>query len=253
MTTCACTFHHGCCMTEVCTPPPSLHHLIPQDYLLRIFKRMKVQEVETFKIDNFKSYGFLSSSQFLRSRTYNQHTGFDTNVTPRPPRGRACYPWQLSRISRLAPQTNTSLFCALCPHSCAPGINFLVGHRSSNRSRPSMFNLEFFLDELLEKKLQLVDTSILLILLSPRQGCHTLTPLEDRRPRRSTPVQELLLLDTSMRPVPTHVPRRDTCPHTWPAHARVTARVGSDTICGDPTRWNRLNPVHTSASPWIIS
>jgi hypothetical protein len=89
------------------------------------------------------------------------------DVTPRPPRGRACYPWQLSRISRLAPQTNTSLFCALCPHSCAPGINFPVGHPSSNCSRPSTLNLEFFSDELPEKKLQLVDMSILSILLSP--------------------------------------------------------------------------------------
>ena len=32
--------------------------------------------------------------------------------------------------SRLAPQINTSLFCALCPHSCAPGSNFPVGHPS---------------------------------------------------------------------------------------------------------------------------
>jgi hypothetical protein len=90
-------------------------------------------------------------------------------VTPQPPRGRACYAWQLSRISRLSPQTNTSLFCALCPHSCAPGINFPVGHPSSNCSRPSTLNLEFFSDELPEKKVYLVDMSILSILLSPSQ------------------------------------------------------------------------------------
>jgi hypothetical protein len=93
-------------------------------------------------------------------------------VTPRPPRGRACYPWQLSRISRLAPQTNTSLFCALCPHSCAPEKDFPVGHPSSNRSSPSTLNLEFFSDELPEKKVYLVDMSILSILLSPGPGCH---------------------------------------------------------------------------------
>jgi hypothetical protein len=84
----------------------------------------------------------------------------------------ACYPWQLSRISRLAPQTNTSLFYALCSHSCAPGKDFPVGHPSSNRSRPSTLNLEFFLDELPEKKVYLVDMSILSILLSPEPGCH---------------------------------------------------------------------------------
>jgi hypothetical protein len=36
-----------------------------------------------------------------------------------------------------------------------------------------MLNLEFFSDELPEKKLQLVDMSILSILLSPRPGCHS--------------------------------------------------------------------------------
>jgi hypothetical protein len=94
------------------------------------------------------------------------------NVTPRPPRGSGLLPWQLSRISRLAPQTNTSLFCALCPHSCAPGKYFPVGHPSSNRSRPITLNPEFFSDELPEKKVYLVDMSILSILLSPEPGCH---------------------------------------------------------------------------------
>jgi hypothetical protein len=75
-------------------------------------------------------------------------------------------------------------------------------------------NLEFFSDELLEKKVYLIYMSILSIPLSTRPGCHTVTPLEDRRPRRSTPVQELPLLDTSMRPVLAHVPRRTTCLRT---------------------------------------
>jgi hypothetical protein len=89
--------------------------------------------------------------------------------------------------------------------------------------------------------------SILSILLNPEPGCHTLIPLEDRRPRRSTPVQELPLLNTSMHPVPTHVPRRATCPHTWPAHARVTARVSSDTKFNTPTTpW--LGPVTPGSS-----
>jgi hypothetical protein len=38
--------------------------------------------------------------------------------------------------------------------------------------------LEFFADGLLEKKLQLVGMSILLILLSPRSGCYNELPLD---------------------------------------------------------------------------
>jgi hypothetical protein len=78
----------------------------------------------------------------------------------------------------------------------------------------STLNLKFFPDKLPEKKVYLVDMSILSIILSPGPGCNTLTPLEDRHPRRSTPVQELPLLDTSMRPVLAHVPRRAICPRT---------------------------------------
>jgi hypothetical protein len=47
--------------------------------------------------------------------------------------------------------------------------------------------LEFFGDGLPEKKLQLVGMNILLIMLSPGLGCYILTPLRDRRPRRSIP------------------------------------------------------------------
>jgi hypothetical protein len=133
-------------------------------------------------------------------------------VTPRPPCGRDCYSWQLSRISRLAPQINTSLFCALCPHSCTSRKDIPVDHPSSDRSRPSMLNLEFFSDELPKRRYTLL--IILSILLSPEPGCHTLNPLEDRCLCQSTSVPKLPLLDPSMRPVPAHVPRRATCPHT---------------------------------------
>ena len=62
----------------------------------------------------------------------------------------------LSRISRLAPQINTGLFCALCPHSCTP---VLPGRSPILRSAPGQARLtsEFLPDEILEKKLQLVD------------------------------------------------------------------------------------------------
>nr|ABB47084.1 retrotransposon protein, putative, unclassified [Oryza sativa Japonica Group] len=84
---------------------------------------------------------------------------------------------------RLPSQTNTYLLCTLCPHSCAPGKNFPVGHLSQIAPGQARLTLEFFGDWLpekkLEKKLQLVDMSILLILLSPRPGCYTLTPLRE--------------------------------------------------------------------------
>jgi hypothetical protein len=60
-------------------------------------------------------------------------------------------------------------FVLTCAH---PGTTSPVGHPSSNCSRPSTLNLEFFSDELLEKKVYLVDMSILSIILSPRPGCH---------------------------------------------------------------------------------
>jgi hypothetical protein len=78
------------------------------------------------------------------------------NITPQPPCGQAYYPWQLSWISRLAPQINTSLFYKLCPHSCAPGNNFSVGQPSSNRFRPSTLKLEFFSDDVWKRRYTLL-------------------------------------------------------------------------------------------------
>jgi hypothetical protein len=100
--------------------------------------------------------------------------------------------------------------------------------------------LEFFGDGLPEKKLQLIGMSILLILLSPGLGYYILTPLRDRRPRRSIPSQERPLLATSMCPVPAHVPYCVTtlgshqscapCLRNYDTRARETVRVGSDII-----------------------
>ena len=53
---------------------------------------------------------------------------------------------------------------------------------------------KLFADGLPEKNLQLIGMNILLILLSPEPGCYILTPLRDRRPRRSIPSQERPLL-----------------------------------------------------------
>jgi hypothetical protein len=43
---------------------------------------------------------------------------------------------------RPSTQTNTSLFCTFCPHSCALGKHFPVGHPSSNCSKQNTLNLE---------------------------------------------------------------------------------------------------------------
>ena len=58
-----------------------------------------------------------------------------------PPRGRTRLHLAAYIGHRLPSQTNTSLFCTLCPHSCAPGKNFPVDHPSPNFSGPSTFNL----------------------------------------------------------------------------------------------------------------
>src|SRR3954471_11961361 len=54
--------------------------------------------------------------------------------------------------------------------------------------------LEFFLNELPEKKLQLVGMGFLSILLSHAPGSHIHPPLEDRRPCRPTTSHERPLL-----------------------------------------------------------
>ena len=97
------------------------------------------------------------------------------NVPPSPGRARLHL---IAFIGHRKPsQTNTCLFCTLCPHSCAPGKNFPVGHPSQIAPGQARLTLEFFGDWLPEKKLQLVDMSILLILLSPRPGCYTVCVL----------------------------------------------------------------------------
>jgi len=84
---------------------------------------------------------------------------------------------------RLPSQTNTSLFYIICPHSCAPRKNFPVGHLNS-LGQPCL-TLEFFGDGLPEKKLQLVDMSILLILLSPRLRCYSCSRVTRSSPPHS--------------------------------------------------------------------
>jgi hypothetical protein len=66
---------------------------------------------------------------------------------------------------------------------------------------------EFFASGLSEKMVYLGGMSILSILLSFEPGCHNPPPLEDRRPRRSTPSQEHPLFSMFVRPVLAYVYR----------------------------------------------
>jgi hypothetical protein len=96
-------------------------------------------------------------------------------VTPRPPPDQACYP--LIRRSSLGsldwPHKPTPVFSMhFCRHSCELEINIPVGHRPLNHSRRSTLNLKVLWRWASGKKFQLVDMSILSILLSPRPGCH---------------------------------------------------------------------------------
>ncbi len=98
------------------------------------------------------------------------------NVPPLPDRARLHLAAFIGH--RLPSQTNTSLFCTFCPHSCAIGKNFPIGHPSLNCSKLSTLNLRV-LSRLASGKEVATYMSILLILLSPRLGCHTLTPLRE--------------------------------------------------------------------------
>jgi hypothetical protein len=63
-----------------------------------------------------------------------------------------------------------------------------------------MLNLEFFLDELPEKKVYLVDMSILSILLIPRSGCHI-----NIAGRREFFLKKPLLTPESSQPMPRNI------------------------------------------------
>jgi hypothetical protein len=83
--------------------------------------------------------------------------------------------------------------------------NFSVGHPSQIAPSQARLTWRFFQDRLPKKKMHLVDMITLLILLSlgpghpiPGARISQSTPLEDRRPRRSTPIQEPPLLATSV-------------------------------------------------------
>jgi len=157
-----------------------------------------------------------------------------------PPRGRARLHLAAFLGHRQPPQPNTSLFCTLCRHSCAPGKYFPVGHPSLNYSRPSMLNIRVLWRWAPGKEVATCWYESAIKPIKPWAGCYILTPIRDRRPRRSTPSQERPLLATSVHPVPAHMPSCVTtsdphqpctpCLRNCDTRAREIARVGSDTI-----------------------
>jgi hypothetical protein len=118
------------------------------------------------------------------------------------------YAWQLSRTPRISPQTNT------CFH-----VHFILTHAHQGMtsrsvtycSRTSTLNFGVSGNGLPDKKLPLISMSILINPFMPwAMMSYTPPILEDRRPRRSTPIMERPLLATSVGLVPAHVPCRVT-------------------------------------------
>ena len=102
-------------------------------------------------------------------------------------------PWGRARLHLVAflghsqpPQTNNSLFCTLCPHSCAPGKYYPVGHPSLNFSRPNTLKFRVFWRWASGKEVATCWYESPINSIKPWAGCYILTPLRDLRPRRST-------------------------------------------------------------------
>jgi hypothetical protein len=123
--------------------------------------------------------------------------------------------------------------------------DFPAGHPSQNAPSQARLTWRFFQDRLPKKKMHLIGMITLLIQLSlgpgnpiPGARISQSTPLEDRRPRRSTPIQEPPLLATFVCLVSSYAMpcdhSRPTCamrhipeppsPHT-PMKPRESARI----------------------------
>jgi hypothetical protein len=137
-------------------------------------------------------------------------------------------------------QTNTSLFYTLCPHSCALGKYFPVGHSFINFCRPSTLKFRVLCRWASGKEVVTCWYASPINPIKLWARCYILTPLRDRHPRQSTSSQECPLLATSVHLVPAHVTCCVTtlgshqpctpCLRNCDTHAHDTASVTSDTI-----------------------
>jgi hypothetical protein len=126
-------------------------------------------------------------------------------VTPRPIPGPAVLTSGNSLESYIVPTDQHKSFVRTLSSLMRTRENFPVGHPSQIAPSQACLTWRFFRDRLPKNKMHLVDMITLLILLSLGPGHPSLgagisqsIPLEDRRPRRSTPIQEPPLLATSV-------------------------------------------------------
>jgi hypothetical protein len=113
----------------------------------------------------------------------NVGVGGICNILSNPWTGGTCS-WQLSRII-YCPHRPTRVFVHTLSSLMRTRENFSVGHPSQITPSQACLTWRFFQDRLPKKKMHLIDT-ITLLGLGP--GYHNPPPLEDRRPRRSTPI-----------------------------------------------------------------
>jgi hypothetical protein len=126
-------------------------------------------------------------------------------VTPRLIAGPAVLTPGSSLGSYIVPTDQHGSFVCTLSSLMRTQENFPVGHPSQIAPSQACLTWRFFRYRLLKKKMHLIGMSTLLILLSlgsghpiPGASISQSTPLEDRYPRRSTPIQEPPLLATSM-------------------------------------------------------
>jgi hypothetical protein len=145
------------------------------------------------------------------------------HVTPLPiPRSAVLTPGS-SLESYIVPTDQHESFVRTLSSLMRTRENFPVGHPSQIASSQARLTWRFFRDRLPKKKMHLVDMITLLILLSlgpgypiPGARISQSTPLEDRRPRRSTPIQGPPLLATFVCLVSSYAM---PCDHSGPTSA----------------------------------
>jgi hypothetical protein len=142
--------------------------------------------------------------------------------TPSNPWTGGTYSWQLARIT-YCPTDQHESFVRTLSSLMRTRENFLVGHPYQIAPSQAHLTWGFIRDRLLKKKMHLVGMNTPLILLSlgprypiPGARISQSTPLEDRRPRRSTLIQEPPLLATSMSLVSSYAM---PCDHSGPTCA----------------------------------
>jgi hypothetical protein len=137
----------------------------------------------------------ISNVRFIKRFSFCFLEAYYVTVTPRPIPGPAVLTPGSSLGSYIIPIDQHESFVHTLSSLMRTRENFPVGHPSQIAPSQARLTWRFFQDRLPKKKMHLVDMITLLILLSLGPGHPILgarisqsTPLEDRRPRRSTPI-----------------------------------------------------------------